>query len=82
MAVKLDIAGPKGNAHYILAQATNLSRQLERDSSPILEEMMAGDYDNLLRVFIREFPMVTLVSPHEIESIDSELYTIEEDCYL
>ena len=51
----IDLTGPDGNAYYLLAQAERLSRQLDLDSVIILNQMRAGDYENLVQVFDRYF---------------------------
>ena len=48
---KIDLRGPDGNAFVLLGLAKNYSKQLGLDSKTITEEMMSGDYDNLIRVF-------------------------------
>ena len=47
----VDISGPDGNAFVILGIAKSLSKQLELDAMVIMDEMQAGDYENLLDVF-------------------------------
>ena len=58
------LTGPMGNAHYLLALAQNLCRQLRYDdfrTECILEEMKLTDYEGLLHTFDREFgTLVTL----------------------
>lgn len=56
--IVLDLTGPDGNAYALMAYARNFGNQLgwpkeRRDS--LIEEMMSGDYENLVRVFDREF---------------------------
>ena len=56
--VTIDLTGPDGNAFVLLATAQNYAKQLgyskeERDS--IRQEMMEGDYENLLEVFDSHF---------------------------
>jgi hypothetical protein len=51
----IDLSGPQGNAFYLLGTASNLAKQLGLDSKAIREEMMAGDYENLIKVFDRYF---------------------------
>ncbi len=47
----IDLTGPQGNAYYLLAQAERLARRLGLDSATILDQMRAGDYENLVQVF-------------------------------
>ena len=80
MKKKLDISGPKGNAFFILALASKLADTAGLDSDIVLEKMKSSDYNNLLRVFKDYFgELVEFVSPSEIPSVESELYTIEPD---
>ena len=54
----IDISGPQGNAFFILGAAVDYGRQLGFDKDRIegiRKEMMAGDYENLLEVFDRNF---------------------------
>jgi hypothetical protein len=51
----IDLRGPEGNAFALLGYAKSLAKQLEKNSKKILEEMMSGDYENLVNVFEREF---------------------------
>jgi len=48
---EIDLTSSKGNAFYLLGQAKLLCKQFDIESSDILEEMQAGDYDNLVEVF-------------------------------
>ena len=56
--VTIDLQGPDGNGCILIGIAQNFARQLgyskeERDS--IRQEMMEGDYENLLEVFDSHF---------------------------
>jgi hypothetical protein len=51
----IDLTGPDGNAYYLLAQVESLARQLDLNSAIILDQMRAGDYENLVLVFDRYF---------------------------
>lgn len=53
--MKIDLRGPNGNAYFLLGTAKNLCKQLGKDSEVIIKEMMSSDYENLLKVFDREF---------------------------
>ena len=60
-AIEVDLTGPQGNAFYLLGLAQNLSKQLGFNSKEIVNEMMSGDYENLIRVFDSNFgSIVTL----------------------
>lgn len=59
--MKIDISGPQGNAFAIMSIAERIGRQLNIPSEKIEEinnKMMSGDYDNLLKVFHREYGSV------------------------
>ena len=53
--IEIDITGSQGNAFVILGYARQYAKQLGMDSKPIIEEMMSGDYENLLEVFDKHF---------------------------
>ena len=53
--VNIDLSGPDGNAYALMAYAKKFSRQLELNDNVIIQEMMAGDYENLLKVFQKHF---------------------------
>ena len=51
----INISGPDGNAFALMGYAQTFAKQLGIDSKPIIEEMMSGDYYNLLDVFKNNF---------------------------
>lgn len=53
--LQVDISGPQGNAFAIMGLARSLAKQIGTDPSPIINDMMSGDYENLLRVFDNNF---------------------------
>lgn len=53
--IDLTLAGPNGNALYLLARAGSLADQLGLDPEGICQEMKSGDYENLLKVFDKYF---------------------------
>jgi len=53
--IEIDITGSQGNAFVILGYAKQYAKELGRDPKPIIEEMMSGDYENLLEVFDKNF---------------------------
>ena len=53
--VEIDLSGPDGNAFNLIAVAGSLAKQLYLDKKQIQSEMMAGDYENLLKVFDKHF---------------------------
>ncbi len=53
--VVIDITGPDGNAFVLMGYAKRFARQLDLDDKAIINEMMRGDYENLLSVFDKYF---------------------------
>lgn len=53
--IKIDLTGPEGNAFVLIGYAGKWANQLGLDSKSIQEEMMEGDYDNLLSVMEKYF---------------------------
>jgi hypothetical protein len=56
--IVIDLTGPDGNAFALIGYAKRFARQLGWDSSKyhdLVNEMMSGDYENLVKVFDREF---------------------------
>jgi hypothetical protein len=53
--IVIDLTGPDGNAYALMAYAQAFAKRIGIDSKPIIEEMMSGDYENLLEVFDRNF---------------------------
>ena len=53
----IDLQGTNGNAFALMGHAGDLLRQLGRrdEVSALRTEMMAGDYNNLLRIFEENF---------------------------
>ena len=51
----IDLTGPDGNAFVLMAFAVRFAKQLDLDATQIREEMMAGDYENLVAVFDKYF---------------------------
>jgi hypothetical protein len=54
----IDLSGPQGNAFCLLGTARSLSKSLGKsleDTDRIVKEMQSIDYENLIRVFDREF---------------------------
>lgn len=59
--IEIHLAGPQGNAFFLLGTAKKLANQLGLDGNEITKEMMSGDYEHLLEVFDENFGMfVTL----------------------
>jgi len=53
--IVIDLTGPEGNAFALMGYANNFCKQLKIEAKPIIEEMMSGDYENLIQVFDRYF---------------------------
>ena len=53
--VEVDRTGPDGNAFVLIGYAKRLARQLDLDGKKIADEMMSGDYENLINVFEKNF---------------------------
>jgi hypothetical protein len=53
--IVIDLTGPDGNAFVLMGYASRFAKQLGKDDKAIREEMMSGDYENLLEVFDRKF---------------------------
>lgn len=56
--IEIDLTGPQGNAFFLIGTAGNLAKQLGKDCKKITNEMMCGDYENLIKVFDSEFGSV------------------------
>jgi len=53
--IVIDLTGPLGNAYFLLGTVKNLAKQLDFNANEITNEMMSGDYENLIQVFDRYF---------------------------
>jgi hypothetical protein len=53
----IDLTGPDGNAFALMAYAKRFATQLgwEDRGAALINEMMGGDYENLLQVFDNAF---------------------------
>ena len=53
----IDLQGPQGNAFALMAYAEDFLRQLGRrhEFNAMRTDMMSGDYDNLIRIFEKNF---------------------------
>ena len=53
----IDLTGPDGNAFALMAYAKRFATQLgwEDKGAALINDMMSGDYDNLLSVFDNAF---------------------------
>ena len=56
----IDLDGQDGNAFVLLGLARGYSKDLNLDYNKVLNEMSAGDYKHLLKVFQKYFPFVIL----------------------
>lgn len=53
--IEIDLAGPQGNAFYLLGLAKQLARKLDLNGQQITTEMMNGNYENLIQTFDEYF---------------------------
>jgi hypothetical protein len=53
--IRIDLTGPDGNAFCLMGYARRFCKQMGKDFGPIQNEMMSGDYENVVKVFDREF---------------------------
>ena len=53
--IVIDLTGPDGNAFVLLGYAKQYAKQLKFDEKKIINEMMSGDYEELLKTFDRYF---------------------------
>jgi len=59
--IEIDLTGPQGNAFYLLGLAKRLSETMGENPVKITAEMKSGDYENLIKVFEREFGDVVVM---------------------
>lgn len=53
--IEIDLNGPEGNAFVLIGKAAHFCKTMGIDHKPIVEDMMAGDYEHLLKVFDKHF---------------------------
>jgi hypothetical protein len=51
----IDLTGPDGNAFVLISYAIRFAKELGLDGKQIREEMMTGNYENLVSVFDKYF---------------------------
>lgn len=76
--VTIDISGSDGNAFVLIGYARKFAKQLDLDFKPIKDEMMSGDYDNLLRVFNKNFGNVVDLVGYDEEDYEEEFESVKE----
>lgn len=59
--IEIDLSGPDGNAFVLMGYASSFAKQLKLPGKKIVDEMMAGDYDNLLDVFDKYFGDIVIL---------------------
>ena len=62
--IEIDLTGPQGNAYYLLGLAKKWGKQLDMSENYIkemLEKMMSGDYENLVKDFDDEFGSIVTI---------------------
>ena len=56
--IEIDLTGPQGNAFFLIGTANKLAKQLDyskEDADKLRQDMMSGDYENLLSIFDKHF---------------------------
>lgn len=53
--IKINLKGPDGNAYSLMGHTQSICKQLGIDPKPIIQEMMSKDYENLIKVFDKNF---------------------------
>ena len=53
--IVIDLTGPEGNAFCLMGYASKFAKQMGLDSREIVNEMMLGDYENLVNIFDNYF---------------------------
>ena len=53
--VELDLSGPEGNVHYLMALAQRYAIELGLDGNAIVDQMRMKDYEHAVKVFDRYF---------------------------
>ena len=53
--IVIDLTGPDGNAYALMAYANRFAKQLGIDGKTVIDEMMSGNYENLLEVVDKHF---------------------------
>lgn len=69
----IDLVSPQGNAFAIIGLANKLGKQMgktESEIKAIATDMMAGDYDHLLKVFIKHYGLVVKFKNRRSEEED------------
>ena len=51
----IDLTGPQGNAFFLIGTAKKFCKQLGYHEKPVIDDMMSGDYENLIEVFEKHF---------------------------
>tara|TARA_Y100000034_G_C6901855_1_gene417325 strand:- start:2425 stop:2691 length:267 start_codon:yes stop_codon:yes gene_type:complete len=85
----LDISGPKGNAYVLMGLVRDFCKNHENmrlDAEAVdevMDRMMEGDYNDLLRVFnIYLSHSIRLASPRELPGVNTDLYEIRESDWI
>jgi hypothetical protein len=59
--VVIDLTGPDGNAYALMGYAKRFGKQMGLNTDEIIDEMMMGDYENLVQVFDKHFGSVVIL---------------------
>ena len=60
-SIVIDLTGPDGNAFALMGYAKRFGKQMGLNTDDIIEEMMMGDYENLVQVFDKHFGLVVIL---------------------
>ena len=56
--ITINLAGPNGNAYYLMGYAAKLAKQMGLDANEIVTDMKSNDYTHLIAVFEKHFGKV------------------------
>ena len=59
--VVIDLTGPDENAFALMGYAKRFGKQMGLNTDEIIDEMMMGDYENLVQVFDKHFGSVVIL---------------------
>ena len=69
--VIINLDGEMGNAFALMAKASQLAKALDMDAKAIVDDMQnAGSYQNLIKVFYKNFGSVIIVETKNQELLD------------
>jgi hypothetical protein len=77
MTLKIELAGPQGNAFYLMGLVENLGKKLglnQEKRQEIITEMKSSDYNNLVYTFAKNFGQVVDI----YKSGELQVYTFSD----